>query len=374
MDAQLKVSRSITKLGYDKPFFGSCAMTLRVYENNSTPTMATDGFSIMWNREFVDKLSEDECEAIIAHEVLHVVWLHHLRQGDRNPKKCNISMDYAINWTLKEEGFKFPEGVLLDAQYKDMNWEKIYNLLPENLIECPWGEVIQAVDDNGNPLTGAALEEAKLKVQQMATRAAEQHKQQGCGSLPGGIEDLIKSIRKTKIDWKAYIRSYLITKNPAECTWRNPNRRMMGGYGIYMPSMQDTSCGPIAIGLDTSGSVSDKELEAYLGELQAINEELRPEKMYVLCCDADIAECYEFTPHDDISELKIKGRGGTMVTPVFKYIEECLPEVETILYFTDMGIFWGQESTTEPRQPVIWFATDSGFEEPPFGTVIEVNV
>ena len=111
----------------------------------------------------------------------------------------------------------------------------------------------------------------------------------------------------------------------------------------------------------------------YLGELQAINEELRPEKMYVLCCDADIAECYEFTPHDDLTELKIKGRGGTMVTPVFKYIEECLPEVETIVYFTDMGIFWDHESKEEPRQPVIWFATDNNYEEPPFGTVIEIN-
>ena len=109
MDSQLKVSRAVTKLGYSKPFFGSCAMTLRVYENNSIPTMATDGKTIMWNREFVDKLSEDETEAIIAHEVLHVVWLHHLRQGDRNPKKCNIAMDYAINWTLKKKGLNSPK-------------------------------------------------------------------------------------------------------------------------------------------------------------------------------------------------------------------------------------------------------------------------
>ena len=62
MDAQLKVSRAVTKLGYSKPFFGSCAMTLRVYENNSIPTMATDGFSIMWDREFVDKLSEQDLD------------------------------------------------------------------------------------------------------------------------------------------------------------------------------------------------------------------------------------------------------------------------------------------------------------------------
>ena len=85
------------------------------------------------------------------------------------------------------------------------------------------------------------------------------------------------------------------------------------------------------------------------------------------------SECYEFTPHDDLTELKIKGRGGTMVTPVFKYIEECLPEVETIVYFTDMGIWWDGESKEEPKQPVIWFATDNGYEEPPFGTVIEIN-
>ena len=130
MEAQLKVSRAITRLGYEKPFYGSCAMTLKVYENNSIGTMCTDGRSIQWSREFVDTLSEDECRAIIAHEVLHVIFQHHLRFPSKDPKdhkRWNYATDHAINNTLKEDGFVFPKGVLCDPKYKDWNGERIYN-------------------------------------------------------------------------------------------------------------------------------------------------------------------------------------------------------------------------------------------------------
>ncbi len=97
MDANLKIARAKTQLVLKHPFFGSCAMGLNFTETTALPTMATDGKSILWNREFVDKYDQDMIMGVIAHEVLHVVFKHCLRIGDRDHKKWNICTDIAIN-------------------------------------------------------------------------------------------------------------------------------------------------------------------------------------------------------------------------------------------------------------------------------------
>ena len=140
--------------------------------------------------------------------------------------------------------------------------------------------------------------------------------------------------------------------------------------GIYLPSMQSNSVGPLAIIMDTSGSVSMKERESYLAEINAIKAELKPEKVYVLMIDTEVAECFEFGVYDDISSLDMTGGGGTDMAPGFKYIEECLPDTETILCFSDLEFFghWPEESTT----PTIWLST-SAVDEAPWGIVVQTN-
>ncbi len=56
MDAQMKVSRSITRLVVKHPFFGSIALSLRVEADPTVSTMCTDGKFIKWNSEFVDTM------------------------------------------------------------------------------------------------------------------------------------------------------------------------------------------------------------------------------------------------------------------------------------------------------------------------------
>ena len=194
MDAQTKVSRAIVKLVSDAPFYGSIALRINVREDENVSTMCTDGKSILWGREFVEKITEAECRGVLAHECLHIVLLHHLRTGNRDRAKCNIAMDFAINLILKQEGFELPEGVLYDEQYLNMNWEKIYELLPDNMVECPWGGVMELTDENGNPLTGDALEQAKADIEQMAVAAAEAAKKAG-KELHGAVAKIIKTIR-----------------------------------------------------------------------------------------------------------------------------------------------------------------------------------
>jgi predicted metal-dependent peptidase len=369
MDAQLKVSRALIKLVSKYAFYGSCALRLNIKEDPATQTMATDGKSIFWGREAVDLWSEEEVMGVLAHEVMHVILLHHLRMQDRSHKKWNIATDFSINETLKQDGFKLPEGALFDANHRNKNAEKVYEEIKDSYHEDPkWGYIMEMSDENGNPITGDARDKAIDDVNEMIAAGADAAKKAG-QTLHGNIEDLVKNVGTPKVNWRAFLRTHLMSKKPEDYSWSRPNRKMLAELDLYLPSMVSKTLGPIAIVIDTSASVSKEEREVFLAELQSINESMKPEAINVICVDTNVAICHSFTPYDDITELELKGGGGTDMNPGFKYVTECLPETETLLCFSDCE-FWSWPE--EPMLPVVWLSTQA--KDNPYGTLVHVEL
>jgi predicted metal-dependent peptidase len=96
---------------------------------SSIATMATDGVSLYFNPEFVERLSSAELIGTLAHEVMHPALQHHTRRGERDPKRWNMACDYAINPMLLDAGLSLPEEVLYEAHFRGMSAEEIYNRL-----------------------------------------------------------------------------------------------------------------------------------------------------------------------------------------------------------------------------------------------------
>jgi predicted metal-dependent peptidase len=101
-EAQMKITKAKVTIGLSHPFFAVVGFGLDYIEVDDTTapwckTMATDGQRVWWNRNFVDQLTVSEVTGVIVHEVMHVVWLHMTRRGERDPKIWNIAGDYAIN-------------------------------------------------------------------------------------------------------------------------------------------------------------------------------------------------------------------------------------------------------------------------------------
>lgn len=380
MDAQLKISRGIITLVTKFTFYGSCALKLNIRECPDTETMATDGLNIYWGRKAVDEWTEDEVVAVLAHEIFHVVLLHHLRlshvsvndtdeEVKRSAKKWNIATDLCINPTLKQDGFKLPKGVLFDKKYINWNAEKIYKDIDESLYEDPeWGFVMELTDEKGKPLSEDAKNKAIDEVKEMIVSAADAAKKAG-QTLNGKLSDIVQNVRTPQVNWVNYLRTLIQTRSPDETTWARPNRKMLASLDIYMPSNISNRCGPLAFIIDTSASVSRKEREVFLAELQSINESIKPEAMHIICVDTQVAICHSFTPHDDITELELRGGGGTDMTPGFDYVRDCLPEVNIALCFSDCEF---HEWPPEPDIEVIWLST--GETNNPYGTLIPVSI
>jgi predicted metal-dependent peptidase len=369
MDADLKLSRAKTYLASKEPFYGSCLLELRYKENNDIPTMCVDGVSIFWNREFVDELTEAEVRGVLVHEAEHVLLGHHIRMMGRDHKKWNWATDHAINNTINNNiHLELPKGALLNSDYWNVNAEKIYPDAPENYKGGIGDIALLPASDGGDTPSKADLQDEEMKVNQMLCRAIESASR-AQGTIPAYAQELIKKMRRPKKNWKDTIFTMISTRGYTDFTMARPNRRMLANYDLYLPSMFTQRIGKIAFVFDTSGSMSSKDLELSLGLLHAIQQDYNPECIIAIDADAEVADVKIFREGDDIRDYKINGRGGTDVEPAFKYVNEHHPDIQLLLYATDLCV---GSFPKLPQYPVVWMCTrDDGTA--PWGTVVKLG-
>ena len=197
------------------------------------------------------------------------------------------------------------------------------------------------------------------------------------GNLPGNLASLIDELVTPQVPWREMLRTeMMINSNADENDWNRPNRRrLVSDTPIIMPTLTGTSSGELVIQIDTSGSVSDKEIVSMLTETKAICDETTPEVVTILWVDARLQEIDVLeTPEefDDVLErVRTKGaagRGGTDMCVGFDWCEENMVEPDHFICFTDMGTGFPEE----PPYPVTWCSTVRG-EKGPFGRTIFVD-
>jgi predicted metal-dependent peptidase len=114
--------------GVSGAFHGALAMSLVPAIRTDIETAATDGKHFFYNATWFDSLSERERVGVLVHEIRHLIALHHCRRNGRDLSEFNVAADYAINPGIVADGFKLPEGVLIDPQYVGLSAEEIFRL------------------------------------------------------------------------------------------------------------------------------------------------------------------------------------------------------------------------------------------------------
>jgi predicted metal-dependent peptidase len=140
-----------------------------------------------------------------------------------------------------------------------------------------------------------------------------------------------------------------------------------------MPSGIDESVGELVVAIDTSGSIGGKELGQFLGEVKAICDTVKPERVRVLYWDTQVCgeEVYEQDELDRlITSTKPKGGGGTDVTCVGKHIRDTGIKSQAAIVLTDgyLGNDWGDWSI-----PVLWCIVGNRSATPSVGSYVHVD-
>jgi predicted metal-dependent peptidase len=129
--------------------------------------------------------------------------------------------------------------------------------------------------------------------------------------------------------------------------------------------------GEIVVAIDTSGSIGQDEMTAFLSEVKAICCSVSPERVHLLYWDTNVAqhETYERDEYENMMQsTKPRGGGGTSVLCVPKYIRDKSIKPECVLVLTDgyLSDGWGQWS-----HPVLWGITTKSIRA---GTGVSVYV
>lgn len=337
------------------PFFGRLAMRLDLVEDKRIDTAATNGESLFYSADFVTALSKEEREFLIAHEVMHCALLHPYRRGDKEMKKANVAMDYAINPILIEAGMTMPKLGLIDSKYDGMSWEHIYTLLP-NVSKSPsFGDVIDANESA-----------AQDQEWQVATEAAIQEAMEH-GNCPKSLQRNVAESRKKKVNWRELLW-HLVEKirGTDDYSFSKPSYKSAIS-GCYLPSMYSEETLPMAVVIDTSGSIDSEILSDFLSEIRAIADILSPKTLHVCCADADVQSVEKLIPGDDLT-VSLKGGGGTDFRPAISWAESLETKPAIVIYFTDLE---GSFPSNEPSVNVLWVSTTN--LKAPFGETIYIN-
>ena len=161
------------------------------------------------------------------------------------------------------------------------------------------------------------------------------NKGQGTGS--SDLDGVIYDLMRPKVNWKAELRNF-VAKIFGKTKYKIPRRRLVYQevytWGI---KQKKTDYKNVVIGVDTSGSIGQEELNKFGTEIKKILEERGTENLYILYCDAEVKneEHYRKSTDFEIRKMEPKGGGGTSFFPVFEWVYKNVPNPAFVLYFTD---------------------------------------
>jgi predicted metal-dependent peptidase len=369
-------------------FFGNLATRLKLVNADEwCATAATDGRNFYYNTRFIKMLKPREIEFLFGHEVLHCVYDHFGRRGNRDPQLFNIANDFAVNGDLVKH--KVGEMItsvpcLFDRKYEGMSSEEIYDQLYEKAEKINLSDLLDRMidehmdgdsdsDSDGNgdkegkgrpKLTPEERQQIRDEIKEAMLAAAATV--DGAGNLPAGVKRLIQDMTEPKMNWRELLRMQLESTIKSDYTWMRASRK---GWHMdaVMPGMKLDPMIDIAIALDASGSISEKMLKDFLGEIQGIMDSFPAYRIHVITFDTDAYNPaqYDSDNLDDICDYEVKGGGGTDFDCIFKYLKDNEIEPKRLVVFTDGYPFgsWGDENYAD----TVWILHGTTTIEPPWG-------
>jgi predicted metal-dependent peptidase len=351
------------------PFYGLLAMRWTLQADSQTEDLWVDGKTIGYNPQWVETASFDELMSGVAHGAHHIALLHHLRRCGRDDAIWQKACDIPVNAALRQGGFVLPNGCMVSNGDENRSAEEVYADLEYNKPKHKHpgqddddsqgqgqgqqkgskGEVRDQPGKAGQGMDETERQDAMRQAMHTVAAAFQQAKSSGLG-LPADIERQIKSMLYPGEDWREILRDYLRSFAKDDYSWSRPNRRFVG-QSLYLPSMHSIGqLRNIVAAIDTSVSIDMRRLELFGGALRELVEEMKPESVTVIYCNAAIQRVDTFGQDEEIV-FRAKGFGSTDLRPPFEYVEKEGLDPDVFLYFTDLE---GPRPATEPPYPVIW--------------------
>ena len=353
--------------------FSSILMVGNTEVSNEIPTACTNGRDVLYGADFIQTLTDPELNAVILHENLHKVYQHHWlwkHLWKEDARLANMSADYVINLEILDVSKKhrdfiqLPESALLEERFRGMDTQKVFNALKD---EGGSGGEEGFDEHNFDELTEEEKEELGKEIEQAVRQGALL-----AGKTGGDQHRAFDELTTPQVDWRDQLREFMsaVATGNDDSTWRRPNRRWIA-QDMYMPSTISESMGPLVVGIDTSGSLGERELASFLSEVIGLCNNVSPELLHLIEVDAKVQN-HEVFDRDGFGRLaskrSLKGGGGTDMRVIFKHIEDNNIKPEAVIVLTD-----GETPfPAEVKYPTLWAITSKHITSP-VGSTIHID-
>lgn len=396
-------------------FWSGIMMVGKTVLDDNIPTAYTNGRDEHYGREFVKTLPEKQLAFVVLHENMHK-GLRHLTTWRKlfleDAQLANIACDHVINIMITEmdpnnQFIEFPKDPetgermgCYDLKYKGMTAKQVFELLkqeqkgdegeggdgqgegdgegggsgggggkpPKSFDEHDW--------DGAKDMTSEEQVELEREIDQ-AIRQGMIAQQKATGNGAGGMHRELGDLLDPQVDWREVLREFVsaICNNKDTSSWRRVNRRFLGS-DTYLPTMVGERVGSLAIGVDTSGSISTEEITRFLSEIKSIAEDVHPEKIDLIYWDSRVANHETYEEHDMgtlVDSTRPKGGGGTDPRAMMHYMKTKNIKPECIIMLTDGEIYdWGNEW----EAPIMWVICNrwrKGSITAPVGKTVQIK-
>ena len=372
-------------------FFGNIATRLQLTNADEwLPTAATDGRKFYYNSRFIMMLKPKEVEFLVGHEVLHVVYDHLGRRGDRDPQIFNIANDYAVNADLKRHKvgtFITTVPALYEFKYDGMASEEIYDDLMKNAQHINMDDLIDMLldehldDENDGSSEGEGENEGKGRGKRptMSEQEREEIRQEmkqaiinaarnsDAGSIPQNVQRMIKELTEPVMPWRELLQTNLTSAIKSDFSFMRPSRRGWHMDAI-LPSMNPGEEIDVDVFIDLSGSISDAQGREFLSEVVGMVKSFTGFKLHIATFDTQVynPKSFDTDSLDQVEEYELLGGGGTDFTCIFEHLKNEGRVPNRLIVFTDGYPFgsWGDSDYCDTT----WIIHGNPKPDVPFGT------
>lgn len=351
-----------------------------------------------------DNLQTRHFIAVTIHEILHILSDHIGRRGNRIPELWQLAIDHVVNRTVRNLPYglktfvELPEPHVffekVDSKHPKISAEELYDLMKKNYKEDKDGnfeinmegdkikgkKIYIYVPDGkggkgskGDPQDGDGKKFEGLEVTdssgkktvssmdckpapgQTTDAASKQNKefiQKGRtiwnsnmiskGDVPGDMLEFLDKIFEVPIPWEEIVHSAILyyTQSNSMSTW---SQRDIYIRHVILPSYCEGKDTEVLVAvIDTSGSISNKDLEKFVGVLMGSVDHFKA--LHIILHDVNITEEFILdnrpTKGELVNKFKkegFKGRGGTSHLDVFNRLELLAEEelISSTVFLTD---------------------------------------
>ena len=197
----------------------------------------------------------------------------------------------------------------------------------------------------------------------------------GRGTVPMFAKRILKELGQPQTDWRTILDEF-VEEEISDYSFTPPDRRFSDSP-FFLPDFneKDDKVEKVLFMIDTSGSMSDKEITAAYSEIKgAIDQFGGKLSGWLGFFDAEIIEPVPFSDEDEFFKIEAAGGGGTDFGIIFEYVKEYMADdlPVSIIILTD-GYAPFPDETVAINIPVLWLLNNEEVE-PPWGKVARIGV